>query len=108
MTKEIKKPEVKADEKPVEEVKKPEVKVVEEKPEVKADEKPVEEVKKPEVKVVEEKPEVKADEKKFKKTYEVAVTGFYAFGKMFRGHEKISSHTYKDYIEKWLKEGKIR
>ena len=73
------------------------------KPEVKAEVKPAE---KPEVKI-EVKP-IEKPAKNFKKEYEVAVTGFYFKGKMFRGRQKIDSKIYHDYIELWLKEGKIR
>ena len=45
---------------------------------------------------------------KFKKEYTVCVTGFLALGKMFRANQKVSSHQYKDYIQKWLDKGYIK
>lgn len=47
-------------------------------------------------------------EQKLKSSYEVAVTGFYSLGKMFRAGEKIKTSIYEKHIPRWLKEGKIR
>lgn len=40
--------------------------------------------------------------------YEVAVTGFYQLGKMFRPETKIDGKIHKDYLQDWLKRGYIR
>jgi len=43
-----------------------------------------------------------------KKKFKVCVTGFLAFGKMFRANDKISGKVYIDHVSTWLKEGKIK
>ena len=51
---------------------------------------------------------VKKEAAKAATSHTVAVTGFYACGKMFRSGQKIDAKQYKDHIAKWLKEGKIK
>jgi hypothetical protein len=57
--------------------------------------------------MAEQKAPTKAPVKKAKTTYKVKVIGFYALGKMFRAGAVIKASQYKDYIENWIKEGKI-
>lgn len=66
---------------------------------------------------MEKKDKVKSEVKKAEKVenkskklkYEMNVTGFQKFGRMFRPEMNIDfTGQYKDYLEQWLEEGKIR